>query len=35
MDDVIIIKFGQNVHKKILLTYLQGCVANCTILEVL
>ena len=33
MDDVIIMKFGQNVQNKILFTYQKACLANCTILE--
>ena len=35
MDDVIIMKFGQNQENKILFTYLLACLANCNILEVI
>ena len=35
MDDIIIIKFAQNVQNKILVTHLRACFASCTILEVI
>ena len=35
MGDVIIMKFGQNVQNKILYTYVQACLASCTILKVI
>ena len=35
MDDIIIMKFGQNVQNKILFTYGWACLANYTILEVI
>ena len=35
MDYVIVMKFGQNVQNKILLTYLWACLAKLTTLEVI